>query len=267
MENHAPAAIIGNKCCEDQMTKNAAALPFFDCLAHGDGVIFIASDGSLAGVPEYKKSQGDGPDRPDTQPQCPFVAISQAGKTLYRQNAEDHLTADIFLVGGRRLFALAGCRQDRSIARILIQGIQPPLLAHAINMVIFDAASGSVLYLAGFDSKEAAILSQEQIRQAGSAETPVKEIRTDPDFRRLAAALAPFDFSGLLLEAPAGLWLRNPVEAAIRALESSGKCHTRDYLATYPDVADSGLSPIRHFIMHGIEEGRKMPLKTSALWQ
>jgi len=39
-------------------------------------------------------------------------------------------------------------------------------------------------------------------------------------------------------------------------LKKSGAFDAEYYLRTYPDVKDSGMNPLRHFILHGLSEGR-----------
>jgi hypothetical protein len=41
-----------------------------------------------------------------------------------------------------------------------------------------------------------------------------------------------------------------------RLIRSSGLFDPEWYLATYPDLAGSGISPLRHFVRHGAMEGR-----------
>lgn len=60
-----------------------------------------------------------------------------------------------------------------------------------------------------------------------------------------------------LMPVPEGdLWSIDPEFAAIYALNVSGKFDRDDYLRRYPDVLISGMDPIRHFILHGMREGR-----------
>jgi len=49
----------------------------------------------------------------------------------------------------------------------------------------------------------------------------------------------------------------------IRRLEQLGLFHSRDYLDRNPDVALSGVDPFRHFVRHGIHEGRTIRVRMS----
>lgn len=51
-------------------------------------------------------------------------------------------------------------------------------------------------------------------------------------------------------------WQNTPEQAAIFALRRCGKFDTADYLDRYPDVKESGLDPVQHFIEYGIAEKR-----------
>jgi hypothetical protein len=51
-------------------------------------------------------------------------------------------------------------------------------------------------------------------------------------------------------------WDRRNVDRFTQLIASSGKFDARWYLATYPDVAASGVDPIRHYLEFGAPEGR-----------
>lgn len=38
-----------------------------------------------------------------------------------------------------------------------------------------------------------------------------------------------------------------------------GLFDTKAYLELNPDVAEAGVDPVRHFILHGLKEGRELP--------
>lgn len=56
------------------------------------------------------------------------------------------------------------------------------------------------------------------------------------------------------------LWRQNPEEAAIKALRRTGKYDAEMYLEMYPDVLDAGADAFEHFVRHGINEKRILPL-------
>jgi hypothetical protein len=53
-----------------------------------------------------------------------------------------------------------------------------------------------------------------------------------------------------------GWWDRRNVDRLAQLVASSGKFDARWYLTTYPDVAASGVDPIRHYLEFGAPEGR-----------
>jgi chromosome segregation ATPase len=51
-------------------------------------------------------------------------------------------------------------------------------------------------------------------------------------------------------------WRRKREHALYRR---AGLFDVNEYLSTYPDVAEDGMDPVRHYILHGIEEARRRP--------
>lgn len=77
------------------------------------------------------------------------------------------------------------------------------------------------------------------------------------------AALLP---AGITLEdlkalAPYADWRSSPQQAVAAALAACGRFDGDDYLARYPDVAESGMDPIQHFAYFGIGENRRLRLR------
>lgn len=61
------------------------------------------------------------------------------------------------------------------------------------------------------------------------------------------------DLRGLV---PSEQWASQPENAAILALKRSACFDEKDYLNRYPDVQQSEIDPIEHFVHHGILEKR-----------
>lgn len=76
----------------------------------------------------------------------------------------------------------------------------------------------------------------------------------------LIMPLLPHDLplEDLLRIAPAQLRNENPRLALEQALRKHPRLNWDAYLANYPDVRQSGMDPIAHFLDHGIFEGRKL---------
>ena len=68
------------------------------------------------------------------------------------------------------------------------------------------------------------------------------------------------EVSAVLIQRPAW-WTMMPAawlqKREMRLLKERGLFDEEAYLARYPDVARAGITPLRHFILHGMAEGRK----------
>ena len=60
---------------------------------------------------------------------------------------------------------------------------------------------------------------------------------------------------------PSEWWQTKPQRAAQESLRRTGLFDEEAYLQAYPDVAKVNLDPIQHFVLHGLEEGRRWFLK------
>lgn len=78
-------------------------------------------------------------------------------------------------------------------------------------------------------------------------------------FNRICSAFPPDFDPGLLMDiAKPNLWRSNALLAAAVGLRSL--INWRSYLEAYPDVAAENINPLRHFLLHGVHEGRKLML-------
>jgi len=53
---------------------------------------------------------------------------------------------------------------------------------------------------------------------------------------------------------------RHREQRRLKLLRSAGLFNAEKYLELYPDVAAAGMDPLRHYILHGMEEGRERPV-------
>src|SRR5690606_9702095 len=63
---------------------------------------------------------------------------------------------------------------------------------------------------------------------------------------------------GLLQRASSylGRRARDPLDHEVEVIGQSGLFDRDYYLQTYPDVAESGMDPVQHYVRHGAAEGR-----------
>ena len=67
-----------------------------------------------------------------------------------------------------------------------------------------------------------------------------------------------FDTEELKTLVPADMWEKDSTEAAILALRRSGKFDEEAYLHAYPDVRESGMGAVEHYVRHGAGEERTL---------
>lgn len=79
------------------------------------------------------------------------------------------------------------------------------------------------------------------------------------DFEKKFFSVLPPDMNvkRLRVLASASMWHEQPFMAAIHVLSRSGIFDVAYYLSNNPDVVESRMDPLRHFVLHGINENRK----------